>query len=64
MRYDKREIWWWAFLLLLIPAPSSALHNDFNDNDLFPKPYVYKDKEIGSTEPRFTFNESGVLPDW
>jgi Alginate export len=64
MRCLKRKIWWLAFLLFLIPAPSSALHYDFNDNDLFPKPYVYKDKEIANTKPRFTLNQSGVLPDW
>jgi alginate export protein len=64
MRCLKRKIWWLAFLLFLIPAPSSALHYDFNDNDLFPKPYVYKDKEIANTKPRFTLNQSGALPDW
>ncbi len=64
MRCNKRKIWWLAFLLLLIPATSLAKHSEFEDNDPSPKPYVYKDKVIADTKPRFTFNESGVLPGW
>ena len=29
-----------------------------------PLPYVYKDKGMSDTKPKFSFNESGVLPDW
>lgn len=64
MRRSKRKIIWLAFLWLLIPAPSSALHSHFSDDDLYPKPYVYKDKVIPDTQPRFTINQSGALPDW
>ncbi len=64
MRCSKRKIWWLAFLLFLIPASSSALHYDFDDSDLFSQPYIYKDKVIPDTQPRFTINESGALPDW
>jgi hypothetical protein len=64
MRCDNRKIWWPAFLMLLIPATSLAKHFDFEDDEPSLKPYVYKDKEIANTEPRFTFNQSGALPDW
>jgi len=64
MRNLKGKIGWLAFLLLLIPGPSLAKHSAFKDNDPSPKPYVYKDKEIANTQPRFTLNDSGALPDW
>jgi hypothetical protein len=64
MRCLIRKIFWSAFLLLLIPATSLAKHSAFKDNDPSPKPYVYKDKVIANTKPRFTLNQSGVLPDW
>jgi len=64
MRCDKRKICPLAFVLLLIPSTSIAKHSSYEDNDPSPKPYVYKDKEIATTEPRFTINESGALPDW
>jgi hypothetical protein len=64
MKCDKRKIWWLIFLLLLIPATSLAKHSSYKDTDPSPKPYVYKDKEIANTKPRFTFNQSGLLPDW
>ena len=52
-----------AFLLFLTPAAIWATPLLPGENS-FPLPYVYEDKEIADTEPRFTFNESGALPDW
>lgn len=34
------------------------------DNGSFPEPYVYKDKGVGRGRPEFSFNKSGLLPDW
>jgi hypothetical protein len=64
MRCDKRKFWRLAFLLLLIPATSLAKHSSYKDDGLSPKPYVYKDREIGNTGPRFSLNDSGLLPNW
>ena len=63
MRCHKRKIGWLAFLLFLTPAAIWATPLLPGENS-FPLPYVYEDKEIADTEPRFTFNESGALPDW
>ena len=64
MRCNKRKIWWLAFLLILSPATSLAKHSSYKDSDPSPKPYVYKDNKIGSIGPRFSFNDSGLLPNW
>ncbi len=64
MRCDKGKIRWLAFFLLLIPATSLAKHSSYRDSGPSPKPYVYRDSEIGTTGPRFTLNDSGALPDW
>ena len=64
MKSDKRKLWQLAFLVLLIPATSLAKHTSYKDNDPSPRPYVYKDSDIGKTGLRFTINESGMLPAW
>ena len=64
MQYPKKTFGWWLVLLTLTPVTTWAEHSSLEDSNSFLKPYVYKDKEIGSTEPRFTFNESGALPNW
>jgi len=50
--------------MLLTPVTTWAQDPPLKDDASFPEPYIYKGKEIGDGEPRFTFNESGVLPDW
>jgi len=64
MRCKKREIWWLASLLLLTPATSLAKHSSYKDDDPSLKPYVYRDSKIGHKGPRFSFNDSGALPNW
>jgi len=32
--------------------------------DDFPKPYIFKDRGMGHFEPKFSLNQSGVLPVW
>ena len=64
MKYQKRAIGWGLVLMILIPVPIWAEDSPLQDNASFPQPYIYKDKEIGDTGPRFTFIESGILPDW
>ena len=62
MEYFKKTIGWFT-LSVLLPSITWATPSQ-PDEHLFPIPYVYKEKGLGDGEPRFTLNESGVLPDW
>lgn len=64
MQRTQGKIRLWLVLLVLTPATTWAGPPPSKDDDSFPVPYVYKDKGMGDTEPRFTFNESGALPNW
>ncbi|MDH3256022.1 MAG: alginate export family protein, partial [Nitrospinota bacterium] len=64
MKYLKRLTGWWLAWMLLTPVTTWAQDPPLKDDASFPEPYIYNGKEIGDGEPRFTFNESGVLPDW
>jgi hypothetical protein len=64
MRNQKIKTGWWLILLILNPVTGWAEDSPLRDDASFPKPYIYTEKEIGDTGPRFTFNDSGVLPDW
>ena len=53
-----------AWLAVLLLIPSSLYATSLKTENPYPLPYVYKDNGLGTTEPRFTFSESGVLPEW
>ena len=61
MRASGRTISYLALWLILAPGSSGAT-SLIADDDSFPKPYIYKDKGLADGEPKFTLNESGVLP--
>ena len=62
MKWTKEKVGWWILLMILTPATTWAEDTAFKDDETFPQPYIYSDKELGSGEPRFTLNDSGVLP--
>jgi hypothetical protein len=64
MKWTKGEIGWSLALLILTPATTWAENPPDRKDDTFPQPYVYQDRGMGYGKPRFTLNESGVLPNW
>ncbi len=61
MRGTKRKIRGWLIVLMLTPTITWA--GDRTSDFSFPEPYVYNDNGLGDGEPKFTLNDSGILPD-
>ncbi|MDH5764231.1 MAG: alginate export family protein [Nitrospinota bacterium] len=63
MKWTKEKVGWWILLMILTPATTWADDLPLRSDSSFPKPYMYLDKGMGYQKPRFTLNESGLLPD-
>ena len=65
MRHHKRNIGGYLALSLLIATPTWATSlMKIEESSPLPLPYVYNDRGLSDTSPKFTLNESGALPDW
>jgi hypothetical protein len=63
MNLFKASILGMLAIYSLTPATSSAGEASSINITSYPKPYIYSDSGLGE-DPKFTLNNSGLLPDW
>jgi len=63
-RFRKQAgAWGVMFILCSIPAWGGE-KSRLEDTEKFPKPYIFKDRGMGHFEPKYSLNQSGLLPEW
>jgi hypothetical protein len=55
----------WLIGLILFPMIACGNENPLlQTTNGFPRPYIFKDRGMGSFSPQYSLNQSGMLPEW